>query len=190
MKRLFLQTAVALTLLTASANAAETFQFDPNHTSIWWHANHFGFSNPGGRFTIQSGDVMLDEADPKNSKVDVVIDVNSLVTGIDKFNTHIKSPDFLDAAKYPTATFRSTKVDMTGKDTAKVTGDLTLHGVTKPEILDVKLNKIGEHPMTHKKAVGFTASTVIKRSDFGVTKYIPGVSDDVRIDIEAEGQAQ
>ena len=190
MHRLLLQTAAALLLSSATASAADTFQFDPNHTSIWWHANHFGFSNPAGRFTIQSGDVMLDQANPAMSKVDVVIDVNSLVTGIDKFNTHIKSPDFLDAAKFPTATFRSTKVDVTGKDTAKVTGDLTLHGVTKPETLDVKLNKIGQHPMTQKEAAGFTASAVIKRSDFGVTKYIPGVSDDIRIDIEAEGQKQ
>ncbi len=187
MKRILLTSLTALALLLpAAGHAADTYKFDPNHTSVLWHENHFGFSNPAGRFGITDGSVTLDEANPANSKVDVTIDVKSLTTGIDKFNEHIKSKDFLDADQFATATFKSTKVDVTGKDAAKVTGDLTLHGVTKPVVLDVKLNKIGEHPMNHKKTAGFTASTTIKRSDFGISMYVPNVSDEVKIDIEAE----
>lgn len=191
MKRvLFATVAAAVLALSVPAQAADTYQFDPNHTNIIFHDNHFGFSNPSGHFGIKDGTLTLDEQDPAKSEVNLTVDVTSLVTGNPKFDEHIKSPDFLDAAKFPTATFKSTKVEVTGKDTAKVTGDFTLHGVTKPVTLDVKLNKEGEHPMTKKKAVGFTASTTLKRSDFGVTKYVPDVADDVKIDIEAEAQAQ
>jgi polyisoprenoid-binding protein YceI len=192
MKRILLQSLAAAALLVPfTAHAADTYKFDPNHTSVVWHANHFGFSNPSGRFTVKDGgSVTVDEAKPENSSVDVVIDVNSLVTGIDKFNEHLKSKDFLDAAKFPTAEFKSTSVKVTGKDTADVTGNLTLHGVTKPVTLAMKLNKIGEHPMSHKKAVGFTGSTTIKRSDFGISQYVPAVSDDVVLEIEAEAQVQ
>lgn len=190
MKRVLFATVAAafLTLSSMAAQASDTYSFDPNHTNILFHDNHFGFSSPSGRFGIKDGSVTLDEQDPAKSAVNVTIDTSSLSTGIAKFDEHIKSPDFLDAGKFPTATFKSTKVEVTGKDTAKVSGDLTLHGVTKPVTLDVKLNKEGEHPMTKKKAVGFTASTTIKRSDFGVTKYVPDVSDEVKIDIESEAQ--
>lgn len=184
---LLFATAALLTVHTATAQAApENFTFDPNHTNIVWHANHFGFSNPSGRFGIKEGHLTLDEQAPQNSTVDVVIDVAGLVTGIPKFDEHLKSPDFLDAAQFPTATFKSTKVEVTGKDTAKVTGDLTLHGVTKPVTLDMKLNQIGPHPMTQKKAAGFSGSIVLKRSEFGIDKFVPNVSDDVTIGIEAE----
>lgn len=192
MKRFFLHslTALVLSMPVVSAHAAETYQFDPNHTNILWHANHFGFSSPTGRFGIDDGSVTIDEANPAKSSVDVTIDTNDLTTGIPKFDAHLKSKDFLDAEKFPTATFKSTKVDVTGKDTAKVTGDLTLHGVTRPVVLDVKLNKIGDHPMTKKKSVGFTATTTIKRSDFGITMYVPNVSDEVKLDIESEASVK
>jgi polyisoprenoid-binding protein YceI len=179
--------AVILISLAGSARAETVkYTFDPNHTNVTFHANHFGFSNPSGRFGIVKGNLYLDEADPKASSVSVTIDVNSLVTGITRFNDHIKSADFLDAAKFPTATFKSDSVELTGKDTAKVRGIFTLHGVTKPIELDVKLNKLGDSPITTQKTAGFTASVTLKRSDYGVSKYVPGVSDDIRIDIEAE----
>ena len=192
MKRVLFATVAAAVLslsLGTAAQASDSYSLDPNHTNILFHANHFGFSSPSGRFGIKDGTLALDEQDPAKSEINVTIDTTSLATGMDKFNEHIKSPDFLDAGKFPTATFKSTKVEVTGKDTAKVSGDLTLHGVTKPVTLDVKLNKEGEHPMTKKKAVGFSASTTIKRTDFGVDKYVPGVSDDVKIEIESEAQA-
>ncbi len=187
MKRLLLATAALAFLLPVSAQAADTFKLDPMHTNILFHANHFGFSNPSGHFGIVQGALQLDEKEPSKSSLDVVVDVNSLLTGVPKLDEHLKSDAFLDAGKFPTAEFKSTKVETKG-DTATVTGDFTLHGVTKPVTLQVKLNKKGEHPMTHKTAVGFTASTVLKRSDFGVTAYVPNVSDDIKIDIESEGQ--
>ena len=192
MNRALFATVAAAVLslsLASAAQASDSYAFDPNHTNVLFHDNHFGFSSPSGHFGIKDGTLTLDEQDPAKSAVDVTIDTTSLVTGNPKFDEHIKSADSLDAGKFPTATFKSSKVEVTGKDTAKVSGDLTLHGVTKPVTLDVKLNKEGEHPMTKKKAVGFSASTTVKRSDFGVVKYVPDVADEVKIEIEAEAQA-
>lgn len=176
----------AFLLVSLPVRAADKYSFDPSHTNILWHVSHFGFSSPSGRFGIQSGMLMLDEATPANSKVEVVIDTTDLVTGITTFDKHLKSDDFLDSQQFPTATFKSSKVELTGEKTADVYGDLTLHGVTKPVILAVTLNKIDELPMSHKQGAGFTASTVIKRSEFGIDKYVPNIADEVRIEIEAE----
>ncbi len=176
----------AISLCALSAQAAETFTLDPSHTNVVWSANHFGFSNPSGKFAKVEGTVTLDEAKPANSKLNVTISTASIVTGIEKFDEHLKSKDFFNAEKFPVATFVSDKVEVTGKDTAKVHGNLTLLGVTKPEVLDVKLNKIGENPMNKKKTAGFSATTTIKRSEFGMGYGIPNVSDDVKIAIEAE----
>jgi polyisoprenoid-binding protein YceI len=190
MKHLLLQSLAIAALLIPFAAHADSYKFDPNHTAVVWHANHFGFSNPSGRFTVKEGTLNLDEAKPENSSVDAVVDIDSLVTGIDKLNEHLKSPDFFDAAKFPTAEFKSTSVKVTGKDTADVTGDLTLHGVTRPVTLHMTLNKIGVHPMSQKKAVGFTGAVTVKRSEFGIDKYVPAVSDDIVLEIEAEAQVQ
>lgn len=170
----------------SAARAAEKFTFDQNHTNIVWHANHFGFSNPSGRFGVTEGTLVLDEAAPDKSTVNVTIDVAGLNTGIAKFDEHLKSADFLDTAKFPTATFKSTKVAVTGKDTANVTGDLTLHGVTKPVTLEMKLNKLDANPMNNVKTAGFSGKIVLKRSEFGITQYVPNVSDEITIGIEAE----
>ena len=189
----FLVATAALALLAMpnlAHAAAETYTLDPNHTNINWTANHFGFSNPSGRFGVKEGTLVIDEAAPANSTVNVTIDVTGLVTGIPKFDEHLKSADFLDAAKFGEATFKSTKVEPGPDNTAKVTGDLTLHGVTKPVVLDVKLNKQGEHPMNKKKTVGFSGSTTIKRSEFGIDMHVPAVSDEVKITIESEASVK
>lgn len=188
--RLILAASAALLFSVPQAFAAETYKFDPTHTNIVWKANHMGFSNPSGRFTVKDGTLVLDEANPANSTVEVTIDVNDLVTGIPKFDEHLKSPDFLNTAKFPTATFKSTKVDVKADKIAAVTGDLTLHGVTKPVVLNLTLNKIGENPFSKKKTAGFTGDIVIKRSEFGIDKYVPDVSDEVTISIEAEAAVQ
>lgn len=186
MKRTLLALAAASVLAFAGVAKAETYNFDPSHTTILFHANHFGFSNPSGRFSIKDGALVLDEKDPKNSVVNVTIDMHSVLTGVPKLDEHLQSPDFFNTAQFPTAVFKSTKVEVTGKDTAKVTGDLTLHGITKPVTLDLKLNKIGVNPISQKKTAGFSGSTTLKRSEFGIDKYVPNVSDDIRLDIEAE----
>ena len=173
-----------------TAHAADTYTFDPFHTNLYWKANHFGFSNPSGKFATVTGTVMLDETAPNTSVVNVTVNTGSVVTGIDLFNEHLKSDKFYNSEKFPTATFVSTKVDVTGKDTAKVTGDLTLLGVTKPVTLDVTLNKIGESPISKLKTAGFTATGVVKRSEFGINYALPGVSDDVQLTIDAEANIQ
>lgn len=180
----------ALALMTfplAAANAADTYTLDPNHTTVIWKATHFGFSQPHGLFPLVEGTVTLDETAPASSKVNVTIKTANIATGIAKFDEHLKSKDFFDVEKYPTATFKSTKVVPTGDKTAKVTGDLTLLGVTKPVTLDVVFNHKGAHPMTQKQTVGFTATGMIKRSEFGINYALPAVSDDVPLTIEAEG---
>ncbi|HPQ50661.1 MAG: YceI family protein [Alphaproteobacteria bacterium] len=170
--------------------ATETYTFDPFHTNLFWKANHFGFSNPSGKFATVSGTVLLDESNPAASSVNVTINTASIVTGIDLFNEHLKADKFFNVEKFPTATFASHKVDITGSETAKVEGNLTLLGITKPVTLDVKLNKIGENPISNLKTAGFSATGIVKRSDFGITYALPGVSDDVEIAIEAEANIQ
>ncbi len=176
----------SLCLFSLSAHAADSYVLDPSHTNITWHADHFGFSRPSGKFASVEGVVVLDEAQPGNSKVNVTIRPASIVTGIEKFDAHLKGKDFFNVDQFPDAVYAGHKVQVTGKNSATVEGTLTLLGVAKPVTLNVTLNKIGEHPFTKKKTAGFTASTTIKRSDFGMTYGLPGVADEVSITIEAE----
>ncbi len=174
----------------APAFAADVYKLDQGHTSVTFQWTHFGFSHPSGKFMNAVGTVTLDQATPANSKVDVSFAIDGINTGVPALDTHLKSADFFDAAKFPTATFKSTKVDVTSATTAKVTGDLTVHGVTKPVTLDVTLNKKDIHPMMKKVDAGFSAHGTIKRSDFGIGAYVPNVSDEIDLSIEAEAIAQ
>jgi len=167
------------------ALAADIYKLDPMHTAILWHVDHFGFSHPSGKFMHVDGALTLDEKNPAASKVEVTIPIATVESGVPQLDEHLKSKEFFDAATFPTASFVSDKVDVTGKDTAIVHGTLTLHGVAKPVALNVKLNKLGEN-FFKKMTAGFTASATIKRSDFGMNAYLPGLSDDVRLDIESE----
>jgi len=117
----------------------------------------------------------------------VTLPLANLDTHVSALDTHLKEPDFFDASKYPTVTFKSTKVQPLGGDKFKVTGDLTVHGVTKSVVLDAKLNKSGVHPMTKAQSIGFDATGSLKRSDFGVGAYVPNVSDEIKIRITTEG---
>jgi polyisoprenoid-binding protein YceI len=181
---------LAAILLAASfaspALAAETYEFDLNHTVIEFGWNHFGYSNPTARFDTFTGNFQIDTADLTKSTVDVTIPIASLDTDITKLDDHLKSPDFFDAAKFPDATFKSTKVEKAGENALKVSGDLTIHGVTKPVVLDVTVNKIAEHPMSKTPTAGFDARVTVKRSDFGMSNYVPAVSDEVQIRITTE----
>jgi polyisoprenoid-binding protein YceI len=177
--------------LAAPAQAADTYTLDPMHTQVVWSISHFGFSSPSGKFAQVEGTLTLDEKNPENSKVNATIKLANLVTGIDKLNEHLLGDSFFDAAKFPTATFTSTKVETAGKDMAHVTGDLKVRGITKSVVLEVKLNRIAEN-MMHKKTAGFSATTELKRSDFGMSTYLakpgegPMLGDEVKLEIETE----
>jgi polyisoprenoid-binding protein YceI len=175
----------------AKAPAAEKYDIDASHSGVVFGWNHFGFSNPTARFDKIEGSVLLDKADLTKSSVSITLPLEGLDTNVAKLDEELKGADFLDAAKYPTITFKSTKVEKTGESGLRIIGDLTVHGVTKSVTLDAKVNKIGifEIPGVIKaQAAGFDATTVIKRSDFGVTKYVPAVSDEipVRITLDAK----
>jgi len=182
--RSLLAAAIALTSVPAFA---ATYTLDPQHTQVQFTWNHFGFSNPAAVFGKIDATLDFDQTDPTQSKVSVTIPLDSVNSNVAKLNEHLDSPDFFDAAKYPNATFKSTKVEKGATpDQLKVTGDLTLHGVTKPVTLDVTVNNVGEHPIRKAPAAGFDATATVKRSEFGITKYIPGVSDDIKIHITTE----
>ena len=182
---------VALAGLLATAGTAVaapvTYTLDPGHTMVLFSWNHFGFSNPTANLNQVDGTLVYDEAAPTKATVEVTLPLSGLDTFVPKLDEHLKSADFLDAAKYPTVTFKSTKVAEAGKGKFKITGDLTVHGVTKPVTLDATLNKVGPHPMMKVQSIGFDATATIKRSDFGVGAYVPNVSDEIRIHITTEG---
>lgn len=189
MRHVFKSTLLAAALLAGSLSPAfaapETYALEATHTEVVFSWTHFGFSKPTAKFMNAVGTLVLDEAAPAASSVEVSFAIDGLNTGVAALDGHLKSKDFFDAATYPTATFKSTKVDVTGKDTANVTGNLTIHGVTKPVTLAVKLNKIGAN-MKGVKTAGFSATGQIKRSDFGMGAYVPAVSDEITLVITAE----
>jgi polyisoprenoid-binding protein YceI len=180
--------AIFVVIFSSQASVAEEnkYTIEPNHTSVTWSANHFGFSNPSGKFSEIEGEIVFDEAHPEKSSVDVVIKIASLNTGLPKFDQHLKSKDFFDLDKFSTAKFVSKKIVVTGKNKAKITGDLTLVGITKSVTLNAKFNKSAVSPITQKQTIGFSANAVITRSEFGINYAIPGVSDKVDLVIEAE----
>jgi len=183
-RRIALASALAL---AAPAAFAATYTLDPGHTQVVFSWNHFGYSNPTAQFGKIDGTLEFDAANPTKSSVKVTIPLASVNSNVDKLNEHLGSPDFFDAAKFPDAVFKSTKVEKGASESElKVTGDLTLHGVTKPVVLDVTINKVGEHPMRKAPAAGFDATTTLKRTEFGIGKYAPMVSDDIRIHITSE----
>jgi len=168
----------------ASRVQAGTYKTDANHTQVVWSVNHLGFSNLYGMFGAKSGTLTVDPKNPAASKVSIEFAVDDMNTSSKQFGTHLRSPDFFDAAKFPTATFVSTSVQASGTS-AKIMGNLTVHGVTKPVTLDAKLMGAGANPMSKAQTIGFTATTTIKRSDFGLGMAAPAVSDDVMLHITA-----
>ncbi|KRG65675.1 polyisoprenoid-binding protein [Stenotrophomonas humi] len=166
--------------------AAGTYKLDPTHTDVLVQWNHLGFSNPTAHFGNADGTLVYDAADVTKSTVEVTLPLSGLNSFTAKFDEHLRSADFFDAAKFPTATFKSTKVEAAGTNKLTVTGDLTVKGVTKPVVLDVTINGAGEHPMMKVPSVGFDATTTFKRSEFGIGAYAPNVSDDVKVRITTE----
>lgn len=189
MKKQLASLVLALAAASPALAAPETYTVDGTHTFPRFSYSHLGYSTQLSRFNSTSGKVVYDAA-AKTGTVDIVIDAKSVDTGYATFNEHIQGEDFLDTAKFPTATFKSTKVVFEGDKPAKIEGQLTIKGVTKPVTLTVTDFKAAPHPMLKKNAIGANAWTVIKRSEFNAGKFAPYVGDDVRIDIAIEAIAQ
>jgi len=180
-------TLAAALLLAGNAFAAPvSYKIDANHTDVIAEWNHFGFSHPTARFGQVDGVIVYDAANVGQSSVKVTIPLSGINSGVAKLDEHLRSSDFFDAEQFPTITFNSTRTEAAGDNKLRVAGDLTVHGVTRPVVLDVTLNKAGEHPNGKRAAIGFDASTTIKRSDFGIDKYVPNVSDEITIRITTE----
>ncbi len=199
--RLTLKTAaLALALVAAPAAEAQTsrapadvragaYVTDAGHTKVTWSVTHFGFSTYVGQFSKVDGTLKLDPKAPQAAELQVTIDTASVGTLNAALDGHLKGPNFLDVAKFPTATFKSTAVKVTGERTADVTGDLTLHGVTKPVTLQVTFIQGGLNPLDKKYSLGFQAKTTIKRSEWGVKAYSPAVGEEVTLQIDTELKA-
>jgi polyisoprenoid-binding protein YceI len=169
----------------AAAAQSGTYKVEPSHTRVLFAVNHMGFTTWYGDFTKASGSLKLDAADPAKSQVEVSVPTATVSTTNTVLDGELKAADWLDAAKFPAMTFKSTKVTPTGAGRADIAGDLTLHGVTKPVVLHAKFNGSGPNPMTKAVTVGFDLSGQIKRSEFGVSKYVPMVGDNVDLIISA-----
>ena len=177
--------AIAATLSTAAFAAPETYTIEGTHTFPRFEYSHFGYSTQLSRFDKTTGTITLDKA-AKTGSVDVTIDTTSVNTGYPLFNQHIQGEDFFDTAKYPTITYKSTKVNFDGDKPATIEGNLTVKGITKPVTLTVTSFHCMPHPMLKKDACGANATATIKRSEFNAGKYAPYVGDEVKLTIAVE----
>jgi polyisoprenoid-binding protein YceI len=181
-----LMIAVALASSVAvSAYAADSYTIDPNHTFPVFEVNHLGYSVQHGRFDKTSGSITLDMAAKKGS-VDLTIETTSLDMGFPLWNEHLSADGFFNTAKFPTMTFKSNKFTFKDGKVVAAEGDFTLLGVTKPLTVTVSDFRCGDHPMLKKPMCGANISGTIKRSDFGMTKYVPAVSDEIQIHVPVE----
>jgi polyisoprenoid-binding protein YceI len=189
----FAAVAAALSSLAAaaadlSAVPAGDYRVDRDHGYITFSYTHLGFSNPVLRFNDFDVAVDLDTASVGNSEVSVVIDAASIDSGVERFDGHLRGEDFFDVASHPQITFRSTAVRERGEDGLVIDGELTMLGVTRPVQLVGRINKAGVNPISETPTVGVSAVTTVNRSEWGLDKYVPAVSDEVKIIIEAELQ--
>ena len=183
--------AIVVTLAAApAASAADAFAVNKPHTIVAFSVDRLGLTKMLGSFSKVDGEFTLDRNNPTVSTVSLTIDTSSIYTGFEARDKHLKSPDFFNVQEFPNMKFVSTKVEKTGEKTAKVTGNLTLLGVTKPVTLDVVLNAIKPDARTKKDLAGFSAKGTLKRSDFGM-KYLSGaIGDEVTLMVELLGDAK
>lgn len=186
LKRTILAIAFLGFCIVSAPAAAEKvrYKLDPNHTVVLASWNHFGYSNPVANFGQVDGQLDYDAANPAVSSVRVVLPLAGLNSFVPKFDEHLRSDDFFDAAKYPSVVFQSTSTEAVGEGKLKVTGDLTIRDITRTVVLDVTMNKAGVRQ--GRPAVGFDASATIKRSEFGLGLFVPNVSDEVILRISTE----
>ncbi len=186
MKRALLAAALIASTATTAFASAEKYVLDASHSQIVFSYNHLGFSTTWGMFSGFEGDIAFDQENPAASSVSVSMPLSSMFTGWEGRLNHFMSKDFFDATDDETISFTSTGIEVTGDSTAKITGDLTLNGVTKAVVLDATLNQIGEHPMAKKPWAGFNATTTLVRSEYNLGQFAPFVSDEVEVMISIE----
>ena len=200
MRRSSLILGLAAALCLASAAQAQmtkapaevkagTYKLDASHSKVTWAVTHFGFSSYVGQFPDVNGTMKLDPANLGATELQVTIDTTKIGTLNATLDKNLKAPGFLDTAKFPTASFKSTKVTRTGDMTADIVGDLTLKDVTRPVTLKAIFNQAGPNPLDKVYSLGFAATTTIKRSDFGVSAYVPAIGDNVTLTIDVEFKA-
>ncbi|MGE0121173.1 MAG: YceI family protein [Dongiaceae bacterium] len=183
--------AACIASLATAAPAAERFAIDPSHSNILFLVGHLGYSRMVGQFQEFTGEFTFDEQAVEGSAVAVTISAASIDTDDQARDDHLRSPDFFNAAEFPEITFVSTAIERTGDNTGRITGELTLLGVTKPVTLDVTFNQKAPHPLPQYNGVlvaGFSGRTKILRSDFGMSTFAPAIGDEIEILLEVEGQ--
>ena len=174
----------------AAPAPAASFKIDSLHTHAAFMVSHFGYSNMVGRFGKITGSFEFDPAQPEQSSAKLVIDAASVDTNLDRRDGHLRSPDFFNVKEFPEITFSTTKVTVTGAKTGKVTGDVTMLGVTRSITLDVTFNKIAPNPRSKVLTAGFSARGKIKRSDFGMKYALGGIGDEITLFVEIEGTSK
>jgi polyisoprenoid-binding protein YceI len=186
---MFRTTAFAAVLAALAAPVladAQTFDLDPSHSQIVFSYDHLGFSTTYGMFSGFEGTIEFDADDPAASSVSVSFPVETMFTGWEQRDAHFLSPDFFDAAANQMVSFQSTAIEVTGENTALITGDLTLGGVTREVVLDTVMNQQADHPMEGRPWLGFTATTTLIRSEFDAGQFAPFISDEVEVIISIE----
>ena len=178
--------ALACSLATVTRAAEETYTVDTNHTHATFAFQHLGFSTFHGKVPAKGGTVVIDR-EARTGRVDVEFDPNAVATGVPKFEEHLRSADFFEVAKHPTATFKSSRMTFDQQGSPKtVEGELTIKGITKPVTLQVTSFHCGDHPMAKVPACGANATASIKRSDYGMSFALPAVPDEIGLEIEIE----
>jgi polyisoprenoid-binding protein YceI len=188
------RSALAATLLglsfTAMAGLSDVpsghYGLDKSHGYISYTYSHMGYSTPHVGFNSFEVELTLDAENPANSTVNVTIDATSIDSRVENFNGHLNGPNFFDTANHPTITFKSTSVEALGEDKFNVVGDLTIKGVSKPVTLETTINKAADHPMRKIPIIGVSASAKVSRSDWGLTRAVPNVGDEITIYISVE----
>jgi polyisoprenoid-binding protein YceI len=186
MSRLLQILIASLALAVSGVPQATTWKIDPNHSAAQFSVRHMGISTVRGAFTKVSGTASYDPKDPGKTSIDVTIDANSVDTRVERRDNDLRSPNFFDVAKYPTLTFKSKHAEIAGPDQMKITGDLTIHGVTKEVVLDVEGPSAGVTDSHGNSHIGASANTKTNRKDFGVNGASNVVGDEVPIVIDVE----
>ena len=192
MKNYLLSSVLTGALLFSGSAMAEVehYKFDAVHSQVIFFVNHLGFAKSEGEFLEFDGDLYIDRENLANSNVNVVVKAESIDMDNEKWDNHMKNADFFNVPEFPVMTFKSNNVVLTGDNTAEVHGDLTILGITKPLVLYTTHNKSGVHPFSGKDHIGFSATGVVKRSEYGMNYGLPNVGDEAELRIEVEATRQ